>query len=78
MARYQYEQTAPQTQLGQYMNYVYGFPGQQQTTVAPLYEPSAGQKFLGGMAALGSLYPEGTSFGDRLGGSLLGGVLANL
>jgi hypothetical protein len=78
MARYQYEQTAPQTQLGQYMNYVYGFPGQQQTTVSPLYKPSFGQQFLGGAAALGSLYGENTGFGDRLPGMVLGGLLANV
>jgi len=78
MNRYQYEQTAPRQELATFLSNVYGFPGQQQTTVAPLYEPSTGQKFLGGMSALASLYPESTPFGDRLGGSLLGGVLANL
>ena len=78
MARYQYEQTAPQQQLGQYLSSVYGFPGQQQTTVTPLYEPSRGQQFLGGAAALGSLYGEGAGFGERLPGMLLGGLLANI
>ena len=78
MARYQYEQNAPQQQLGQFMDVVYGFPGKQQTTVAPLYEPSFGQQFLGGAAAFGSLYGENTPFMDRLPGLIAGGLLANV
>jgi len=78
MARYQYEQNAPQQQLGQFMDVVYGFPGKQQTTVSPLYEPSFGQQFLGGAAAFGSLYGENTPFMDRLPGLIAGGLLANV
>lgn len=70
MARYQYEQTAPQQQLAQYLSSVYGFPGTQQTTVAPLYEPSTGQKLLGG-ALVGSQL----GFDNKLLGAGLGGLL---
>lgn len=78
MARYQYETTAPQQQLGEFMKFVYGYPGQTGTTVTPYFQPSAGQQFLGGAAALGSLYGENTPFSDRLPGMFLGGLLANI
>jgi len=74
MARYQYEQTAPQQQLRQFMDIVYGFPGQQQTTVAPLYQPSSGQQFLGGALVGSEIKLTGNPMIDAIIGGLLGSI----
>jgi hypothetical protein len=68
MSRYQYEQTAPQQQLSTFLGQAYGYPGQTSTQLTPYYEPSTGQKFLGG-AMIGSKIG---ATGDPLTDALLG------
>ena len=76
LRRYQYEQTAPMEALSRYQNLVAGFPmGQTQTQITPYYEPSFGQKFLGGAATLAGLLPDTASTSERLGYGLLGGII---
>ena len=77
MARYQYEQTAPITQLQNYQNLIAGFPmGGTETTLTPYNTPSTAAQFLGGAAGVASLFPDNASFSERLpyllGGGLLG------
>ena len=76
MNRYQYEQTAPMQYLAQYQNLVAGFPtGTTQTQITPYYEPSTGQKFLGGAAALAGALGDNASFGEKATAGFLGGLL---
>jgi hypothetical protein len=77
MNRYQYEQTAPITQLQNYQNLIAGFPmGSTQTTLTPYDAPSTAERFLGSAAGVASLFPDNASFSERLpyllGGGLLG------
>lgn len=77
MARYQYEQNAPMTQLQNYQNLIAGFPmGSTQTTLTPYDAPSTAERFLGSAAGVASLFPDSASFSERLpyllGGGLLG------
>jgi hypothetical protein len=76
MQRYQYEQNAPMTQLAQYQNLIAGFPqGTTSTQITPYYEPSTGQKFLGGAAALAGALGDGSSPQERREAALYGGLL---
>lgn len=70
MARYQYETTAPQQQLGEFMKFVYGYPGQTGTTVTPYFEPSTGQQFLGGALIGSKIFKDQPLLGAGLGGLL--------
>ncbi len=76
MQRYQYEQLTPQQQLQQYQNLIAGFPmGGTTTQVTPYYQPSRGQQFLGGAAALAGTLGDNATTQDRLYAGLLGGYL---
>ncbi len=76
MQRYQYEQNAPMTQLAQYQNLIAGFPqGTTSTQITPYFEPSTGQKFLGGAAALAGVLGDKASFGEKATAGLAGGLL---
>ena len=77
MNRYQYEQTAPITQLQNYQNLIAGFPmGGTETTLTPYNTPSTAAQFLGGAAGVASLFPDSATFSERLpyllGGGLIG------
>jgi hypothetical protein len=76
ITRYQYEQNAPMQYLAQYQNLVAGFPtGTTQTQITPYYEPSTGQKFLGGAASLAGALGNNASFGEKATAGFLGGLL---
>jgi hypothetical protein len=82
MNRYQYEQTAPITQLQNYQNLIAGFPmGGTQTTLTPYDPPTTAERFLGSAAAVGSLFPDNATFSERLpyllGGGLIGAYDTN-
>lgn len=79
MQRYQYEQLSPQQQLQQYQNLIAGFPmGSTTTQLTPYYEPSRGQQFLGGAAALAGALGDSASPSERAKYALYGGVLGSL
>jgi hypothetical protein len=76
MQRYQSEQLMPQQQLQQYQNLIAGFPmGGTTTQITPYYQPSRGQQFLGGAAALAGTLGDNATTQDRLYAGLLGGYL---
>lgn len=77
MRRYQYEQTAPMEALARYQNLISGFPmGQTQTEITPYYEPSFGQKFLGGAATFAGALGDEASPSERAKYGLYGGLIA--
>jgi hypothetical protein len=73
MRRYQYEQTAPMEALARYQNLIAGFPmGGTQTQITPYFEPSGGQKFLGGAMIGSQIGATGNPMIDALLGGYLG------
>ena len=76
MQRYQYEQNAPMTQLAQYQNLIAGFPqGTTSTQITPYFEPSTGQQFLGGAAALAGAMGDSATAKEKAYAGLLGGLI---
>ena len=76
MQRYQYEQNAPMTQLAQYQNLIAGFPqGTTSTQITPYFEPSTGQQFLGGAAALAGAMGDRATAKEKAYAGLLGGLI---
>jgi hypothetical protein len=76
MQRYQYEQTSPQEQLARYQNIIAGFPmGQVSTQITPYFEPSSGQQFLGGAAALAGALGDSATAQERREAAFYGGLL---
>jgi hypothetical protein len=54
--RWNHEQNAPQQNLANYANYVYGFPGGTTTSTGPSNQPSPFQTAMGGLLGIGSLF----------------------
>ena len=76
MQRYQYEQTSPMEQLARYQNIIAGFPmGEVSTQITPYFEPSRGQQFLGGAAALAGALGDEASPQQKAYAGLLGGLI---
>jgi hypothetical protein len=74
--RYQYEQASPMNELARYQNIISGFPmGQVSTQVTPYFEPSRGQQFLGGAAALAGALGDSATAQERREAALYGGLL---
>ncbi len=76
MARYEYAQEAPFTALGQYSDFLGGFPaGTTSQVYAPYNPPTESQQQLSTAAAIAGMLPEGASTQDKLIAAILGGLL---
>ena len=75
MRRFHAEQNRPEAALNQYLARITGNYGgaQAQTTTSPLYQPSGGQRFLGGAMMGASMFPKDPWTGALMGGA--GGYL---
>jgi hypothetical protein len=63
-------------ELARYQNIISGFPmGQVSTQVTPYFEPSRGQQFLGGAAALAGALGDNATTQERARYGLYGGIL---
>tara|TARA_R100001594_G_scaffold32710_2_gene60789 strand:- start:6259 stop:7068 length:810 start_codon:yes stop_codon:yes gene_type:complete len=75
MRRFYAKQNRPEAALNQYLARITGNYGgaQAQTTTSPLYQPSGGQRFLGGAMMGASMFPNNPWTGALMGGA--GGYL---